>query len=77
MEANESEEAATIVRSLSNLGHNLGLTICAEGVEDQETLDLLRSVGCEKAQGYFMSRPLGASDETELLHRWASGEAKK
>jgi EAL domain-containing protein (putative c-di-GMP-specific phosphodiesterase class I) len=73
MEANESEEAATIVRSIANLGHNLGLTICAEGVENQEALDLLRSVGCEKAQGYFMSRPLGASDETKLLRKWAAG----
>lgn len=77
MEANESEEAATIVRSIANLGHNLGLKVCAEGVEDQETLDLLRSVGCENAQGYFMSRPLGASDGTKLLRKWATGEAKK
>ncbi len=77
MESNESEEAATIVRSITNVGHNLGLKVCAEGVEDGKALDLLRSVGCENAQGYFMSRPLGASDGTKLLRKWATGEAKK
>lgn len=54
-EANE-----VIVRSTIDLGHNLGLTIVAEGVEREEELQLLGTLGCEYAQGYYISRPLPA-----------------
>jgi diguanylate cyclase (GGDEF)-like protein/PAS domain S-box-containing protein len=47
-----------IVRSTIDLGHNLGLSAVAEGVEDQRTLDLLGGLGCDLAQGFFLSRPL-------------------
>jgi diguanylate cyclase (GGDEF)-like protein len=49
---------ALIVRSVVDLGHNLGLTIVAEGVEDPEALDSLASYGCDVAQGYHISRPV-------------------
>ena len=49
---------AAIVRSTIGLAHDLGLTVVAEGVEDQETWDLLGALGCDVAQGYFVSRPL-------------------
>jgi diguanylate cyclase (GGDEF)-like protein len=49
-----------LVRSLVDLGHNLGLVVVAEGVEDQETLDALEAVGCDIAQGYHLARPMGA-----------------
>src|SRR6185503_11124656 len=52
------EEISTIVRSTIDLGHNLGLQVVAEGVEDAASWDMLRSLGCDDAQGYFMSRPL-------------------
>jgi diguanylate cyclase (GGDEF)-like protein len=55
------EEIATIVRSTIDLGHNLGLKVVAEGVEDRSAWNLLRSLGCDDAQGYFMSRPLPAA----------------
>ena len=48
----------TIVRSTIELAHDLGLRVIAEGVEDQETWDLLVKLGCDLAQGYYMSRPL-------------------
>jgi diguanylate cyclase (GGDEF)-like protein len=48
----------TIVRSTIDLGHNLGLLVTAEGVEDQETWNTLGALGCDEAQGYFMGRPL-------------------
>jgi EAL domain-containing protein (putative c-di-GMP-specific phosphodiesterase class I) len=48
-----------LVRSVVDLGHNLGLTVVAEGVEDQETLDALTAVGCDVAQGYHLGRPMG------------------
>lgn len=60
------EEIATIVRSTIDLGHNLGLKVVAEGVEDQSAWNILRSLGCDDAQGYFMSKPLSP----ELLAAW-------
>lgn len=52
----------TIVESTLGLAHNLGLSVVAEGVEDEETLDWLRDNECEMAQGYFISRPLPAHE---------------
>jgi len=40
------------------LGKALGIDVVAEGVETQEQADLLRRLGCERAQGYFFARPL-------------------
>lgn len=53
---NEASDAM-IVHSVIDLGHNLGLTIVAEGVETTEALALLRSFGCDVAQGYYNCRP--------------------
>jgi EAL domain-containing protein (putative c-di-GMP-specific phosphodiesterase class I) len=47
-----------LVRSLVDLGHNLGLTVVAEGVEDQATLDALAQVGCDVVQGFHLGRPM-------------------
>lgn len=58
----------TIVRSTIDLGHNLALSVTAEGVEDQETWNTLGALGCDEAQGYFMSKPL----PVEQLDRWQS-----
>jgi EAL domain-containing protein (putative c-di-GMP-specific phosphodiesterase class I) len=55
-----------IVRSTIELGHNLGLRVVAEGVEDEESLAELRRLGCDEAQGYHLSRPVPASE----LERW-------
>jgi diguanylate cyclase (GGDEF)-like protein/PAS domain S-box-containing protein len=49
-----------IVRSTSELGHNLGLNVVAEGVENEEAIDLLRSYGCDLAQGYYIAKPMAA-----------------
>jgi diguanylate cyclase (GGDEF)-like protein/PAS domain S-box-containing protein len=49
---------AMIVRSIVNLAHNLGLKVVAEGVESQEIWDMLADLGCDAAQGYYMSRPI-------------------
>ncbi len=48
---------AMIVRSVIELGHNLGLTVVAEGVETKEILDALAALDCDEAQGYFISKP--------------------
>jgi EAL domain-containing protein (putative c-di-GMP-specific phosphodiesterase class I) len=51
-----------IVRSTIDLGHNLGLTVVAEGVEAQETLDELNRYGCDLVQGYLIARPAATLD---------------
>jgi diguanylate cyclase (GGDEF)-like protein len=56
MRGNDSD--ATIVRSIIELGHNLGLTIVAEGVEDEATLRQLVRLGCDRAQGFHLARPM-------------------
>jgi CheY-like chemotaxis protein len=51
-----------IVRSVIDLGRNLGLEVTAEGVENREAWDALARMGCTMAQGYYLSRPLPAED---------------
>jgi EAL domain-containing protein (putative c-di-GMP-specific phosphodiesterase class I) len=63
----QDESDLIIVRSTINLGHDLGLRIIAEGVEDRATLERLATLGCDLAQGYHLSRPMGASAFTEWL----------
>jgi diguanylate cyclase (GGDEF)-like protein len=58
---------AVIVRSTIELGHNLGLRMVAEGVEDAETWTLLRGLGCDVVQGYHLSRPLPPAAITDWL----------
>ena len=53
---------AVIVRSTIDLAHNMGLNVVAEGVEDEATLERLRALGCDMVQGFFLSKPLTASD---------------
>jgi diguanylate cyclase (GGDEF)-like protein len=55
-------DSALIVRSTIELGHNLGLRVVAEGVEDAATLARLRAHGCDGAQGYLLSRPVPSGD---------------
>jgi EAL domain-containing protein (putative c-di-GMP-specific phosphodiesterase class I) len=51
---------AVLVHSVIELGHNLGLTVVAEGVEDQATLEALTGVGCDVAQGFHLGRPMAS-----------------
>jgi EAL domain-containing protein (putative c-di-GMP-specific phosphodiesterase class I) len=57
-----------IVRSTIELAHNMGLTVVAEGIEDEAALLWLKEQGCELAQGYYISRPIPeASFNTWLI----------
>jgi diguanylate cyclase (GGDEF)-like protein/PAS domain S-box-containing protein len=60
--AGEGGEDTAIVRSTADLAHNLGLNVVAEGVENQWTLDLLASFGCDQAQGFHIARPMTGAD---------------
>ena len=63
------EGNAVIVRSTIELAYNLGLTVVAEGVEDEETYDVLASLGCHVAQGFYLGRPVPPAMLAELLDR--------
>ncbi len=67
------EEISTIVRSTIDLGHNLGLQVVAEGVEDAVSWEMLRSLGCDDAQGYYMSKPLDAPALTAWIRANVTG----
>jgi EAL domain-containing protein (putative c-di-GMP-specific phosphodiesterase class I) len=64
-----SAHDAVLVRTAVDLGHNLGLTVVAEGVEDTGQVAALRELGCDIAQGYYYSRPVAAEALDELLAR--------
>jgi EAL domain-containing protein (putative c-di-GMP-specific phosphodiesterase class I) len=61
---------AAIVRSTADLGHNLGLSVVAEGVEDWKTWQQLIESNVDVAQGYLLSRPLPAADFLTWLRLW-------
>lgn len=67
-------EAGAIVRTIVNLGKSLGIRLCAEGVETLPSLQQLRSIGCDMAQGYYIGHPMPA-DEIRLWRtkRWDPG----
>jgi EAL domain-containing protein (putative c-di-GMP-specific phosphodiesterase class I) len=62
----------SIVESTIDLAHSLGFVVVAEGIEDEQTLDRLRSLGCDFAQGYHLGRPKRAG---ELHEAFTSGAA--
>lgn len=64
-----SEDSRNIVALIITLARQLEIGVTAEGVEDQETLDLLREMGCDEAQGYHIARPMSG----EALLHWFSG----
>jgi EAL domain-containing protein (putative c-di-GMP-specific phosphodiesterase class I)/CheY-like chemotaxis protein len=70
MNVPNSREANTMIASLIELGHNLGLKICAEGVENRGALDMLAKIGCDRCQGYFISRAIPSSEVASFAARW-------
>jgi diguanylate cyclase (GGDEF)-like protein len=74
----DSENDAVIVRSTIDLGRNLGLRVVAEGVETSKAWNRLASLGCDIAQGYYLSRPIPAGELTEWIReRAASGSQRR
>lgn len=63
----EDNNDKTIVQTIINLGHNLELSVVAEGVETQDAYQILKQQGCDIAQGYYINRPLLAHDFEKTL----------
>jgi len=69
----EDENNAVIVRSIIDLAHNIGRRVVAEGVQDRDALQILEILGCDVAQGYFLSRPRNPRDLENWLRESAWG----
>ena len=69
MTTTEDPSNALIVRSVVDLGHNLGFRLVAEGVESEQTLAALAVLGCDVAQGYYVSRPITVA----AFDAWCAG----
>ena len=65
-----SKDSALIVKSIIDLAHGLNLTVTAEGVETAEQMKLLRELGCDVAQGYFVARPLEPNKLKDWIVEW-------
>ncbi|TVP46617.1 MAG: EAL domain-containing protein [Halomonas sp.] len=67
MKLDSQEEDQTIVRSTIEMGHNLGLKIVAEGVENRASAELLSQLGCDYLQGYWIAKPMPGEALTDWL----------
>jgi polar amino acid transport system substrate-binding protein len=65
----ENREDQRIVKAMIELGHNLGMKITVEGIENKEMADMISSYGCDYLQGYYFGRPLPAYEFQELIRR--------
>ncbi len=63
----KSHEDTSIVHAIITLGHNLGMKVVAEGVEQPPQIDLLRRLGCDEVQGFPLGRPMPASELSKRL----------
>ena len=64
-----NEDDKIIVRATIELAHNMHLKVVAEGVESNITLNLLRELGCDSAQGFYLSKPVAAN----IFEKWLAG----
>lgn len=68
MEMTEDKDDDIIVRATIEVAHNLGLKIVAEGVHDKQTWERLKTLGCDIAQGHYISKPLSSADFSDWLN---------
>lgn len=70
----EDGRDSSIVRSFVSLANGFGIQLVAEGVEDEEKLDMLKAAGCTRAQGYWIGRPVGGDQIPVWLEEWNIGK---
>jgi diguanylate cyclase (GGDEF)-like protein len=73
VEQDDAVNNAVIIRSIVDLGRNLGLDVVAEGVETQTAWSWVEQLGCHYAQGYLVGRPMSPGDLPGWLARWRTG----
>ena len=65
----DTSNNGSIAKAIIYMGHNLGFTIVAEGIEQEEQAEFLKGNSCEYGQGYFFSKPLPAEEVFLLLEK--------
>lgn len=71
-ELQRGSEDEAIIEATINLSKRLGMSVIAEGIENPDTIDILRGMGCEEGQGYYFSRPMPAAEfEQQFLSKEA------
>ncbi|GAA4607213.1 hypothetical protein GCM10023107_80280 [Actinoplanes octamycinicus] len=66
------QASCVLVRTAVTLGHNLGLSVVAEGVETEDDVATLRNLGCDIAQGYHFARPMPADEFRDWQTAWTA-----
>jgi EAL domain-containing protein (putative c-di-GMP-specific phosphodiesterase class I) len=69
----QSKAAATVVRAIVELAHNLSLTACAEGVENSPAFEFLEQCGCDALQGDFIAPSMPAAEIESFIDVWNGG----
>ena len=69
----QSHKNEELVRTIFNLAANLGMQVIAEGVETDEQLEIIRSMGCRYVQGFYYCKPLGKVAATAYLKKMIDG----
>jgi len=70
----ENKSDKTLVSTIINMGHSLGLSVVAEGVETAEQLSFLGERNCQEVQGFYLSKPLSSESLQALLENWDQEE---
>lgn len=63
----ESPKSRSIIKAIVDLAHGIGISIVCEGVETDEQVRFLRSVGCDVAQGYYYAKPMPMNEFEKML----------
>jgi len=66
----DSPSAAAVIRSLVQLGQDLGISTLAQGIEQQQQLDYLQGEHCDQGQGFLLTKPLAPPDLEAFLHSY-------
>lgn len=69
-ELGKAGEGQVFFKAIVSMAHALGMKVTAEGVEDMQQLSILRALGCDEVQGYFISRPLPAAEMASMLQSY-------
>ncbi|MBX7532209.1 EAL domain-containing protein [Qipengyuania sp. 1XM1-15A] len=75
--AQDSPESLAIIRAVVAMADSLGMTTTAEGVENEDEVEMIRRLGCTKIQGYHFGRPMPADDARKVLKRRGFDEKRK
>lgn len=67
MKATQSQEARDFIKATVDMGHSYKIAVSAGGVEDRETLDFLRKIGCDYAYGFLISRPMSGEQAAQWI----------